>query len=59
MARMNERTPREAAQRLRVRLDVVYALLWAGKLPARKQDGRWLIPASAVEARLKAKGEKQ
>lgn len=46
---------REAAQRLGVRLDVVYALLWAGKLAARKIDGKWVIPIEAVEDRLKSR----
>lgn len=55
MSKRNEMTPREAAQELGLRLDSIYSLVWAGKLPARKQDGRWLIPAAAVEARLKAR----
>lgn len=59
MLEKTEITPREAAQRLGQRLDSVYALVWTGRLPARKQDGRWLIPASAVESRLKAKGQKR
>ncbi len=50
-------SPREAAERLRVRLDTLYALIWAGKLEAHKLDGRWRIPFSAVEARLKQRGE--
>jgi excisionase family DNA binding protein len=48
-----ELTPREAARRLRVSLYFIYQSLWAGKLPAHKVDGRWRIPARAVEARLK------
>jgi len=53
MERSNSRvTPREAALKLRIRLDAVYALIWAGRLPALKLDGRWLIPVSAVEERL-------
>ena len=48
----NELTPRQASQRLGLRLDSLYALIWAGKLAARKRDGRWLVSASAVEARL-------
>jgi len=55
----NELTPRKAAQQLGVRLDVVYALLWAEKLSARKQDGRWYIPASAVEHWLKARAQRK
>jgi hypothetical protein len=45
--------PREAAQALGTRLDSIYSAIWAGKLTARKQDGRWLIPISAIEERLK------
>ena len=55
--RIEKLTPREAARRLRIRLDLTYALIWAGKLEARKQEGRWLIPASAVEARLRKRQE--
>jgi excisionase family DNA binding protein len=50
-------SPREAAERLCVRLDSLYALIWAGKLAAHKLDGRWRIPVGAVEARLKKRGE--
>jgi hypothetical protein len=35
-----------------VGIDATYKLLYSGKLPARKVDGRWLIRADAVEARL-------
>jgi len=38
-----ELSTRQAAHLLQVRLDEVYGLLWAGKLRARKVDGRWLI----------------
>jgi len=51
-------SPREAALRLGIGLDFVYRELWSGKLPARKQDGRWFIPSTAVEARLKAREAK-
>jgi excisionase family DNA binding protein len=47
----------EAARRLGVGLDYLYSLVWAGKLEGRKINGRWLISAEAVEARLKARGE--
>lgn len=50
-----ELTPREAAQRLEIGLDCIYAALWAGKLEGRRIEGRWLIPAQAVERRLQAK----
>jgi len=49
--------PREAARLLGIRLDSVYSAIWAGKLAAIKQDGRWLIPASAIEARAKSRAD--
>jgi excisionase family DNA binding protein len=55
MSKAKELSPREAAQRLRVRLDSVYSLIWAGKLQAHKLDGRWRIPVEAVDTRLKEK----
>jgi|NGEPerStandDraft_6_1074524.scaffolds.fasta_scaffold101436_3 excisionase family DNA binding protein len=54
-----ELTPREAARRLRVSLYFIYQSLWAGKLPAHKVDGRWRIPAKAVDERLRAQAERQ
>jgi excisionase family DNA binding protein len=48
-------SPREAAQRLRIRLDSVYSLIWAGKLEAHKLDGRWRISSEAVDMRQKTK----
>ena len=56
MSRVRELSPREAAQRLCIRLDHVYSLIWASKLKARKLDGRWRIPVEAVEARLRQRG---
>jgi len=53
--KQSEMTARQAAQRLGVSLSHLYHLLWAGRLPARRQDGRWLIPVASVEARLKAR----
>ena len=50
-----EMTPRQAALKLGVGLDSVYALLWSGKLPGRRVEGRWLIAAEAIEHRLNAK----
>jgi excisionase family DNA binding protein len=55
MSRTNGLTPREVAVRLKVSLAYVYHLVWAKKLPAERTRGRWLIPADAVEVRLKAK----
>lgn len=42
----------EAARKLGVGLDYVYALVWVGKLSARKVDGRWLVDSDSVAARL-------
>lgn len=53
--KVSEVTPRQAAQRLGTRLDSLYALIWAGKIPAHKKEGRWLISLDAVEQRLKAR----
>jgi excisionase family DNA binding protein len=55
MTKGRELSAREAAQRLGVRLDSLYALIWAGKLAAHKSDGLWHVAASAVEERLRAK----
>lgn len=43
------------ARKLGVTLDAIYKLIYAAKLPARKQDGKWVIPEEAVEDRIKAK----
>jgi hypothetical protein len=40
---INELTPREYAYKHCIRLDAVYAKLWAGKLAGTKKDGRWRI----------------
>ena len=53
MTDKGEISPREAAKRLGVRLDYVYSMLWAERLAARKQEGRWFVSSGAVEARLK------
>jgi excisionase family DNA binding protein len=45
-------SPREAAQTLGIRLDAVYSLIWAGRLRAEKQNGRWLVSGGAVDARV-------
>jgi hypothetical protein len=47
-----EISPREAAIRLGIRLDVLYPLLRIGRLQARKKDGRWLISAADVAKRV-------
>lgn len=48
-------SPREAAQRLCIRLDSVYSLIWAGKLEAHKLDGHWRVSLDAVDMRLKTR----
>lgn len=55
MAQKKYLTPRQAATALGIRMDTTYALIWAGKLVAEKSDGRWRVPLSAVESRLKAR----
>ena len=57
MTGIKEMEPKKAAQVLGIRLDGVYSLIWAGRLEAHKLDGRWRIPAHAVEARLRARRE--
>jgi excisionase family DNA binding protein len=47
----------EAARRLGVGLDYLYSLLWTRKLQGRKVGKQWRIPADAVDARLKQRGE--
>lgn len=46
----------EAARKLSVTLAYVYALIWGGKLEARKVDERWHVSEQAVNARLEARG---
>jgi excisionase family DNA binding protein len=41
----------EAARRLGLGLGYVYGLIWSGRLEARKEGGRWLVDAQAVESR--------
>jgi len=48
---------RAAARKLKVTTKYVYDLVYCGKLPATKILRQWRIPLSAVEARLKQRGE--
>ena len=48
---------REAAQRLGCTLKFIYDLTYAGKLGAEKVEGRWRIPLTEIEARLKRRGQ--
>ena len=43
----------EAARRLGVTITYVYTLVWAGKLAARKENGRWLVSAEEVGERAR------
>lgn len=52
-----EITVAEAARRLHVTLHHLYSLLWAGRLKARKDKGRWHVSADAIANRLKVRGE--
>jgi excisionase family DNA binding protein len=48
----------ETAQRLKCTTKYIYDLLYSGSISATKIEGRWRIPASAVEARLARRVEK-
>jgi excisionase family DNA binding protein len=52
-------SPREAAQRLGISLNAVYALIWAGKISAEQRQNRWYISGAAVEERLARNGRKR
>jgi excisionase family DNA binding protein len=56
--REKEIGPREAAQRLGIRLDALYQLLWAGKIGARKEQGRWRVPVAAIEERAQRNAQR-
>jgi excisionase family DNA binding protein len=49
----------EAARKLGYSLKWVYDLVYAGRIPATKTDGRWRISADAVAERLKRKEQQQ
>jgi excisionase family DNA binding protein len=57
MTKQAEMSAIEAARKLGVGLDYLYSLLWTGKLRGKKVGKLWRIPAEAVEARLKDRGE--
>lgn len=46
-------SPREASIRLGCGMKRIYELLYSQKLRAAKVKGRWAIPASEIESRLK------
>lgn len=39
----------QAARKAGYTTKYIYDLLWSGRLPAQKQDGRWLIAEADVE----------
>ncbi len=41
----------EAARQLGVGLQYAYALIYSGRLAARRVNGRWLVPLAAVRER--------
>ena len=45
----------QASRTLGITLDAIYRLIYAGKLAARKSEGKWLISASGIESRLEAR----
>jgi len=56
MKQTRELTVQQAALQLGITLKYVRDLLYEGKLPGAHKQGRaWRIPASAIEARLKAR----
>jgi excisionase family DNA binding protein len=48
----------EAARRLGFTLKYVYDLVYSGRLKAEKKLGRWSIPMTEIEARLKKRSER-
>lgn len=48
---------RDAARKLNYTLKYVYDLVYLGKLPAKKVARQWRIPLSAVEERLRQRGD--
>jgi|HubBroStandDraft_4_1064222.scaffolds.fasta_scaffold828572_1 excisionase family DNA binding protein len=47
----------EAARAMRYTTKYIYDLIYSGRIEATKMAGRWRIPISEVEARLKKRGE--
>jgi excisionase family DNA binding protein len=57
MKRSRSLSVRDAAKLLGVSIKFVYDLIWAGTLKAKKVGKTWCIPPSAIEARLRRRGE--
>jgi excisionase family DNA binding protein len=47
----------EAARELRVSLKWIYDLVRSGKVQADRVAGRWRIPVTEIQARLKQRGQ--
>jgi excisionase family DNA binding protein len=43
------------AREIGTRMDTIYALIWVGKIRARKVRGRWRIPRAELDKRRKAR----
>jgi hypothetical protein len=54
-----EISPVEYARACGLTIGRVYSKIWEGRIPARKQYGRWFIPTSAVNERRQWHGEKE
>ena len=53
-----ELTAVEAARAAGIRLDVIYPMLRAGRLRARKVNGQWRVSASALAAHVSKRRRK-
>jgi len=53
----NSYTVPEAARAARYTTKYIYDLIYSGRIKATKIAGRWRIPISEVEARLKLRGQ--
>jgi len=50
-------TVKEAARTLGWTLKYVYDLIYSGRISAKKVAGRWQIPKTEIEIRLRKRGE--
>ena len=48
-------TAPETARKLKITFTYLYSLLRSGRLPGTKVAGKWQIPQSEIDARLKAR----
>jgi excisionase family DNA binding protein len=54
-----ELTTTEAARKAGIRLDSFYQLVRAGRLAARKVDGRWLIEAASLADHIAKRSQRK